>query len=204
MSRAVILAAGRSSRLAGANKLLVEAGSRAVHEWHQELLAHHEVTAVVQPSDFHEVADAATWISTLVGHADLDGPVGALLAYLRVDRRREPLTVLFADTLLRDMPEPEHADWVGVARAPGRAWDYYDQGWGRGQLPVPVCVGLYHFSCSACVENIARVLVADRGRAEVPMVELLSRYETEHPLELVRTPDWQDAGDPTAIAAVEP
>ena len=98
--RAVILAAGRSSRLGGTNKLLVEAGGRPVHEWHRKVLADYEVNVVVRPDDAQAVRDAMPWVHLVVTHDRFDGPGGALHSYLERIDEPDGLLVLFADTLL--------------------------------------------------------------------------------------------------------
>jgi len=202
MRRVVILAAGRSSRLGGKNKLLVKAGNKLVAEWHRQLLANTYVAAVVRPSDFYEIDETMPWLSCLLSHKEYDGPAGALLSYLNTDTSGEPLTVLFADTLLRELPDAD-GDWVGIAQVTGRVWDYWDGEWTRGVPFIQVCVGAYQFSCMDCLKGILRVLIADNEGREVSMAEVLRRYDGNHMLEHVHCDDWQDAGDPEAIAKVE-
>lgn len=199
MARAVILAAGRSTRLGGVNKLLVNAGGVPVHEWHRRALAGFKVGAVVRPTDFHEVSEAAPWLDEVVGHERQDGPVGALLAYL--NDSNEPITVVYADTLLPQVPD-EDDDWVGVAKAPGRVWDYWEGEWTRGVPYVEVCVGAYRFNCVSCLRTTARNLVA-KSDGETHMADLLRSYSDEHNVQRLPLEGWQDAGDPEAVARVK-
>lgn len=200
--RAVILAAGRASRLGGTNKLLVEAGGQPVHEWHRTALADYEVDVVVRPDDAQAVRDAMPWVRRVVTHGDYDGPGGAVLGYLdRIDQPDE-LLVLFADTLLREVPS-ESGDWVGVATPPGRVWDYWDGEWMRGTPAVQVCVGIYNFACMHCLTDTLAHL-NERAESEVPFADLLRTYSSEHYLVHKPITGWQDAGDPDAIARVQP
>jgi len=198
--KAVILAAGKSTRLAGENKLLVNAGGIPVHEWHRRALKGFDVGAVVRPTDFSEVNEAMPWLEKIMGHGVYDGPVGALHAYIRT--MNEPITVVYGDTLLPEVPT-EDADWVAVARAPWRVWDYYDGEWTRGVPYVQVCVGAYRFSCISCVKHIAKNLLDNADGEEVHMVDLIRSYSEEHIIQRLRVEGWQDAGDLDAIARVK-
>lgn len=203
MDRAVILAAGRSTRLGGTNKLLVKAGNNLVSEWHRRALEGRHVTAVVGIDDLPDVAGAATWLCGVVGHDKFDGPVGALNAFLWSEPSDEPLLVLFADTLIPGVPDAS-GDWVGVAPAPWRTWDYHDgQAWTRGVPRVDVCVGLYRFTDLKALRAEADLLMADSAE-EVHMFDLLRAYDKHHPLRPVTVPGWQDAGDPEAVRRVVP
>ena len=197
--KAVILAAGKSTRLGGQSKLLVEAGGKPVHEWHRQALEGFEVGAVVRPTDFNDVEREVPWLKKLVGHNDYDGPVGALLAYL--GESSEPITVIYADTLLPTVPKDDH-DWVAVAPAPWRVWDYYDGEWTRGVPYVEVCIGAYRFSCISCLKCISRNLLQKADGIEVHMVDVIRAYSEEHIIQRLRVEGWQDAGDPEAIARV--
>lgn len=199
--RVVILAAGKSTRLGGINKLLVKAGNDLVINWHRRALEGREVSAVVGLSDFHDVSDVATWFNYLIGHNRTDGPVGALNRYLWTDHSDEPLVVLYADTLLPSLPEVQ-GDWVGVAPAPWRVWDYQGRdGWTRGVPEVPVCVGVYRFTNIPELRHATDYLT-ETALGEVHMVDLLRMYEKKHPLRPVTVNGWQDAGDSEALARI--
>jgi hypothetical protein len=114
----VILAAGRATRLGGTNKLLVEAAGLPVHEWHRRAAGKQPTYAVVRPDDEKAVLSAAPWLAGVIPHAEADGPSGALLS-ASTALPEGALTVLFADTLLPQVPTQE-GDWVGVATAPWR------------------------------------------------------------------------------------
>jgi len=141
--RAVILAAGKATRLGGENKLLVNAGGVPVARWHERLLRGIPATIVTRSEDVRAVADAATW-ARVIPHDELDGPVGALKAYRSIARYPDEETiVLFADTLLVPQPLP-NGSWVGLAPAPARVWDLPSPwGWTRGKPTLLVCVGIY-------------------------------------------------------------
>lgn len=201
MARAVILAAGRATRLGGVNKLLVEAGGLPVHEWHRRALEGYDVGAVVRPADADAVRTAAPWL-TVVEHELQDGPAGALLAYITANPEHGPLTVIYADTLLPSVPSAA-GDWVATAKAPGRVWDYWDGDWTRGVPWVEVCVGAYQFACVGCLVGTLRRLLAQSG-GEVHLADVLREYDIEHLIQRLRVEGWQDAGDPEAIARVKP
>lgn len=201
--RALILAAGRASRLGGRNKLLVEAGGQPVHAWHRRALEGFEIGAVIRPHDAEAIHSEIPWLSPIVEHDAQDGPVGALLAYLEQERSSDPLTVIYADTLLPKIPQ-EEISWVGLAKAPGRIWDYYDGEWTRGIPYLEVCLGAYGFSCITCLRTIARNLIAKANGEEVHMATLLAAYDGEHLIQRLHLEGWQDAGDPEAIARVKP
>lgn len=197
--RAVILAAGKSTRLGGANKLLVEAGGAGVHRWHERLLRGIPTTVVTRSEDVKAVSDAAAW-ARVMAHDETDGPVGALRAYLSHSRwPLEELIVLFADTLLPPQPLPA-GSWVGVAPAPARTWDLPSPwGWTRGKPYLAVCVGIYAFSAPERLHSAVRSLEIG---PEVPFSDLLQRYAVDTQLHRNTVRGWHDAGDPAAIAAV--
>lgn len=203
MNNAVILAAGKSSRLGGENKLLAIAAGKPVHEWHHELLETYETATVTSVQDSVIIAANMPW-ARIIGYDGFDGPVGALIAYLNsANAEITNLTVIFADTLLREMPQPLlDGDWVAMSAAAGRVWDYWDGAWVRGVPYVKVCVGAYHFTCLNCVRSIGNQLLADKTSPEVSMAQLLEIYDQEHKMEHVMVRDWQDAGDPEALAKV--
>ncbi len=204
--RAVVLSAGKASRLGGVNKLLITAGDRPVYEWHRALLEGYRTAVVSRPADAGEIAIRLPWVDRVVGHPEPDGPVGALAAYLDAYPEDEDLLVLYADTLLVPQPLPG-GDWVGVAPAPARRWDFpTDRGhWARGVIDVPVCVGIYRFAYPA---ELRKAIVGARedaeaiGVSDVPMTLLLNRYAREVSLPWNRIRGWHDAGDPEALSRV--
>lgn len=199
MRRAVILAAGKSTRLGGANKLLVEAGGVPVHKWHERLLRGIPTSIITRTEDVPAVSEAIKWAKVLA-HDEADGPVGALRAYLSI--RRWPIEetiVLFADTLLAPQPIPE-GSWVGVAPAPARTWDLPSKwGWTRGKPYLSVCVGIYAF---AYPERLYRMLETLEVGPDLSFADLLQRYASDTQLHENTVRGWHDAGDPAAIAAV--
>ena len=200
--RAVILAAGKSTRLGGENKLLVEAGGVPVHQWHERLLRDIPTTIITRPEDVTAVADAASW-AKVIPHDKFDGPVGALAAYLQIylDRSDE-LLVLFADTLLVPQPLPERS-WVGVAPAPARTWDLYAPwGWTRGVPYLPVCVGIYSFDYPERLRRAVKRATEHSEGKDLPMIELLNEYARSTPLRDNPVRGWYDAGDTDAIRRV--
>ena len=200
VKRAVILAAGRATRLGGVNKLLVEAAGVPVLNWHERALADYRIDAVVPTADCVAVLRAGWEGGTLVGSDEYDGPAGALRTYVRAVGLNEPLVVVFADTLLRTVPD-DVGNWVGVAPAPWRVWDY-KQGdlWMRGVPHFEVCVGVYRFEDAEALRCSLDALPVGR---ELAMVTLLREYDNKHRLNTVPVHGWQDAGDHDALARVK-
>jgi hypothetical protein len=116
-----------------------------------------------------------------------------------------PLTVLFADTLLPQVPKQE-GDWVGVAPAPWRIWDYYEHsagGWTRGVPEVLVCCGIYRFTNRELLNDVCYDLKL-ASTSEVHMADVLRSYAPHQPLTELVISGWQDAGDPDALKRVQP
>lgn len=203
MNPVVILAAGKSSRLGGVNKLMVNAGGLPVHEWHRRAFDGTDISIVVAKSSISAIKTVAPWATKVVGTTAFDGPVGALDAYLSAANPTTRLTVVFADTLIPPQPMPS-GDWVGVAGAPSRRWDMPSRGhWIRGVPRVPVCVGIYSFADIDVLREaipLAKSDAAKVGETDIPMTMLLNRYAQDIPWFKVR--GWHDAGDPAAIASV--
>ncbi len=200
----IILAAGKSTRLGGANKLLVEAAGQPVHEWHRRAAAGQPTYAVVRSADAQAVLSAATWLTGVIPHDEADGPSGALLS-ASTSLVDGPLTVLFADTLLPQVPKQE-GDWVGVAPAPWRIWDYYEHsagGWTRGVPEVLVCCGIYRFTNRELLNDVCYDLKL-ASTSEVHMANVLRSYAPHQPLTELVISGWQDAGDPDALKRVQP
>ena len=119
----VILAAGKATRLGGVNKLLVEAAGLPVHEWHRRAAGDQATYAVVRGEHEKAVLSAAPWLTGVIPHDEADGPSGALLS-ASTGLPGGDLTVLFADTLLPQVPT-HHGNWLGVAHAPCLNWNKY-------------------------------------------------------------------------------
>ena len=204
--RILILSAGRASRLGGVNKLLQSAGGLPVLEWHRRFAEGHQVAIVTTPQDAGMIALSAPWADRVVGHGDFDGPVGALAAYLRAYPDPEPLVVLFADTLLPPQ-SLSGRDFVGVAPAPARRWDFPDLSgfFVRGVPQVEVCVGVYGFSDHpALIKGITQAFTdaAFDGEKEVGFFRLLNAYHSDSGLYHVRVRGWHDCGDQESRAKV--
>jgi len=208
LDRAVILAAGRATRLGGRNKLLVKAAGRPVADYHARALAGYETTAIVRYEEREQVRSEAPWLHTVIGDNRGGGPVGALTAYFESDhfKRDRPLLVVYGDTLLDEIPE-RPGSWVGVAAAPTRTWDFHDGiEWTRGTPTALVCVGLYRFDRPDILEQIAHQLrerALLQGKAETHMAEALRYYAEQRRLPAQRVPGWRDAGDNEALAKLE-
>lgn len=204
MRRAVILSAGKSTRLGGRNKLTVSAGGREVAEWHRALLDGFRIAVVAPQSDAGALAVQFPWVDRVVAHSRADGPVGALSAYLSAYRDDEEIVVLFADTLLPPQPLPK-GDWVGIANAPQRRWDFPGENstYLRGTLAFPVCVGIYSFAWISKLREAVAEAIEDgtiHGETDVPMIRVLNRYAPG--LYQMPVRGWHDAGDPEALARV--
>jgi hypothetical protein len=208
LDRALILAAGRATRLGGRNKLLVEAAGIPVADYHAKALAGYETTAVVRYEERQQVREAAPWLHSIIGDNRGGGPVGALTAYFESDyyRRNEPLLVIYGDTLIDEIPE-RPGSWVGVAAAPTRIWDFHDGiEWTRGTPAALVCVGLYRFDRPDILEGIAHQLTERatlQGKEETHMAEALRYYADQRRLPAQRVHGWRDAGDDEALARIE-
>lgn len=201
--RVLILAAGESTRLDGTCKMLVEAAGKPVWQWHSDAWEGSRIDAIVRSADAKKLEDAG--FRGLVCKDDhLGGPVGALRRYvslLPLDFPY-PLVVSFADSLIKCRVF-ETGDWVGIASAPGRVWDYPDgKYWMRGVPRVDVCMGLYRFESVPTLQFALKELGSTIPHKEVPMVELITEYEKFRPMRQLRIDGWQDAGDWEAIRKV--
>ncbi len=194
-----LLSAGKSTRVGGANKLLMDAGGLRVHEWHRRAIGSRATVAVVNSSHASQVREEAPWLNEVLEHDAHDGPGGALLAFDRAHPHGDVI-VLFADTLLKRVPEV-HGDWVGVADAPGRVWDYHDAraGWTRGKPVQLVCCGVYRFTDR---ELLRRSLQEQSDDGELNIATVLQRYTQQRGASKLIINDWQDAGDFDALKRV--
>jgi hypothetical protein len=208
VERAVILAAGKSKRLEGSNKLLIRAAGMPVAEHHRRALDGRNAAAVVRWGDRENVRNAAPWLESVIGDDRGGGPVGALTAYFESAHYRhdQPLLVIFGDTLLEEIPQ-RPGSWVGVASAPSRVWDFHDGiEWTRGEPHTLVCVGLYRFDRPDLLEKITYRLWENaqlENREETHMAEALRYYATQRHLPAQRVHGWRDAGDFDAIKRIE-
>lgn len=202
--RVVVLAAGKSTRLDGQCKMLVQVKDKPIHQWHTDAWMMVPLDAVVLSKHVDTLA-ADNWAGDQVyGYDGGGGPVAALRHYLDSTDYNRPLIVSFADSLLKG-PVMDAGDWVGVADMPvERNWDYpLIGGWLRGKPRVKICMGLYQFSdldaLRAAINNLRRPRFES---SEVPMVDLLTSYQKIHPLRELHIGGWQDAGDWEAIQKV--
>ena len=201
MAKTVIVAAGRSTRLDGACKLLVEAAGQPVHKWHTDVWGQ-ETDAIVLPEHVDALGDAG-WNGNIYGVDAGGGPARALLEYMDTVQEKDVVNVVYADSLLRHRPNAK-GDWVGVSIAQsGREWDFWNGfSWARGMPKVEVCCGVYQFSNGELLLEILRGVEYPSGE-EVGMTTVLRRYDHEQRLERLWIRDWQDAGDWEAIRKVE-
>jgi hypothetical protein len=201
--RVVLLNAGKSTRLGGHNKLFVNAGGVPVHRWHQRALADHEVALVTRTEDIPRSLAELPWLTRVVGHDLLDGPLGALSAYLNAFNDDEQIAVLYSDTLFPEQPLPT-GDWVGVAPLITRTWDHLvgageGRRWVKQTPDLDVGVGIYGFADLALLRDcIARL--GTKEDAHLP--ELLNLYGARVGVGTHRIVGWHDAGDPDALSRV--
>ena len=201
--RVLILAAGKSTRLDGKCKMLVEAAGKPLWQWHADAWEGNRVDAVVRSADAKQLEDSG--FGGLVCKDDkLGGPVGALRRYVSLLPLDFPfpLIVSFADSLIK-CGIYDGGDWVGISHAPGRVWDYPDgKYWMRGVPRVDVCVGLYRFDHVPTLQFALEEMREPMFGQEISMVDLITEYEKFRPMRQLRIDGWQDAGDPEAIRRV--
>lgn len=190
MDNVVILAAGKSTRLNGYSKLLVQAAGTTVLEWHLRALKGAIAGVVVRPNEAGTIY-LSGWRGPIVETNDTRGPSRALERYLLDTGVTGPLTVIYGDTVLPSIPE-ERGSWVGVADAPSRrVWDYHNGvRWTRGETTGEVCIGAYRF------DDAEKLLDTIRSLKSSEMIDVLSSYGEMRPL---RIDGWQDTGDFQAL-----
>lgn len=201
--RVLILSAGKSTRLDGTCKMLVEAAGKPVWQWHSDAWEGSRIDVIVRSADAKRLEDAG-FRGFVYEDDQLGGPVGALRRYVSLlpSDFPYPLVVSFADSLIKCRIF-ETGDWVGIASAPGRVWDYPDgKYWMRGVPRVDVCMGLYRFESVPTLQFALQELDSKIAYKEVPMVELITEYEKLRPMKKLRIDGWQDAGDWEAIRKV--
>ena len=200
LAKTIVLAAGKSTRLDGKCKLLVEADGKPVHQWHSDAWGKN-IDALVQPEHLDPLLSAG-WSGLAIGLDVGGGPARALLEYMDIVQEQGRITVVYADSLLKSRIDTP-GDWVGVSVAPGRVWDYWNGfDWVRGIPTVRVCCGIYQFEDGALLLDILRgIEYPDEG--EVGMTAVLRRYDHKRRLERLLIEDWQDAGDWDALKKVK-
>jgi len=200
LGRVVVLAAGKSTRLGGACKLLLSAGGVPVHQWHSSAWGG-DIDAVVLPEHVDQLAGSG-WEGRTFGVGGAVGPARTLLEYMNAVREQGRVTVVYADSLLRSRIDSP-GDWVGVSVAPGRQWDYWDGfSWVRGAPKFEVCCGIYQFEDGAVLLDVLSG-IEYRDGAEIGMTAVLQRYDHKRRMERLQISDWQDAGDWHALEAVK-
>lgn len=156
----LVLTAGLASRMgdrapAGC-KALADVDGRPAIEHHLDLLG--SATIVCRRP---HVEKLRRYGPTVVDDS-LGGPASALCAALRVERQDGPVTVLYADTLVAELPKAKA--WCLVARtSEDRQWDLWADGVvvpGRPSGSQLVCVGAYRFPDASELALAAEDLLA--------------------------------------------
>lgn len=200
LAKTIVLAAGKSTRLDGNCKLLVEADGKLVHKWHSDAWGK-KIDALVQP-DHVDPLMSAGWGGLAIGLDCAGGPARALLEYMNIVQEHGRVTVIYADSLVKSRIDAP-GDWVGVSVAPGRAWDYWDGfDWVRGTPKIEVCCGIYQFEDGKLLLDILQEIEYPDS-SEIGMTAVLRRYDHKRRLERVLIEDWQDAGDWNALKKVK-
>lgn len=195
--RALVLSAGKATRLEGQCKALVKVRGRRVLDWQLVGLAGYSTALVV--SEPHEDVP----IQQRVVPREHRGPGGALAWSVNPDWTG-PLLVVYGDTLWAPQPLPE-GDWIGVAKPPrlDRNWDVATERtvvYRRARAREQVCVGLYQFADAGRLRTAIDLACSEVPRtAEVGMADILRRY----PVRPARVPieGWTDVGDVAALDA---
>jgi hypothetical protein len=194
---AVVLSAGRATRLNGMCKALVWVAGRRAVDRQAEVLGV-DPLVVVRTEDVQAVR-AAKYRPVVCD--DLGGPVRALKAALPECDPDEPVVVLFADTMVRSLPL-SRSNWVGYDFTwGGREWDtvhlysngvFSSRAWFPAKDYRSVAVGAYSFSDVAALR-----WACENAPDDGPFAWMLNAYP--HPLEGVRAHGWQDVGDVEAV-----
>lgn len=200
MAKTIVLAAGKSTRLGGQCKLLVEADGVAVHRWHTAAWGEN-IDALVLPEHVGPLLSAG-WTGQAIGRDCGGGPARALLEYLNIVQEHGRITVVYADSLIKSKLDTP-GDWVGLSVAPGRVWDYWNGfDWVRGMPNIRVCCGIYQFEDGQLLKDVLEGIEYLDG-SEVAMTTVLRRYDHKRRLERLFIDDWQDAGDWDALGKVK-
>ena len=197
--RIIILNAGKSTRLDGQNKLFVSAGGQPVYRWHQRAFPDAALAVVTKTEDVETTKRALPSADRIVAHDAVDGPAGALSAYLSAYEDAS-VTVLYADTLIAPQPIPA-GDWVGIAPLSNRTWDHRqpDGSWAKVIPSIRIGIGLYSFADVGYL----RACLAELGtHADQHLPAILNFYERERPMQDIEIAGWHDAGDYDALARV--
>ena len=83
MDNVVILAAGKSTRLNGYSKLLVQAAGTTVLEWHMRALKGSLAGVVVRPGEAQKIY-LSGWRGPIVESVESRGPAGGLVGFVVV------------------------------------------------------------------------------------------------------------------------
>jgi len=195
----IVLAAGKASRLGGSCKALIEVAGRRAIDRQAELLS--DPLVVVRSKHAQAVVDAGY---RPVVCDTLGGPIRALRTALEEVDDRDTVRVVFADTMLRTIPEP--GNWVLYDYAyGGREWDtvhlyttgvFSARSWFPASDYRAVAVGAYSFTDVPTLRATIR-RVPDDG----PFAWLLNAYP--HLLSGIRAHGWQDVGTPESLAKYE-
>lgn len=190
---ALMLSAGKATRLGGECKALSKVGRFAMHEWWRRILL--ERITVVCRSEFEHEIPCRTIVCD-----DGGGPAVALATALEY-LDDSPLTVIYGDTWAPVAPRAD--EFCGVAAAGGgRSWDVVEDGLvayrhvDEGEAAL-VAIGLYRFTrVDDLSEVLDKVLADAHPTAEVGMADVVNRYG----LPFVPVTGWQDVGDHDARA----
>lgn len=194
---ALLLSAGQATRLgdiapAGCKAMTIVGGLTMIDWWSARLGG--RPTVVCRGEHLSVIPDDVDTIVCDEG----GGPARALAKALPLCAPDEPVTVAYADTWLRSIPDSP--EWCLVAAAPGgRAWDIVEDGFvSYADVPADetalVCVGAYRFAepdrLEVAVDDALR-----RNEGDVGMGEVINRYG----LPFLPADAWQDVGDRQAL-----
>lgn len=193
---AVLLSAGKSTRLQlrapGGCKALLKVGGRTMLDWWRDFFP--DLLVVVRSEHAELLPDDVMRLVCDQG----GGPARALAAALPA-LGNGPITVIYADTWLPEIPEGD--EWVGVAAAKGgRNWDVFEDGLCASRLVEPdevvlAAVGVYRIAEKWRLElalSCELALVADQ---ECGMADVVN--DLDLPMEPVY--GWQDVGTVEAL-----
>lgn len=196
---AVLLSAGRATRLGGRCKALVEVGGRTMIEhWSDRF---DDLLVVCRAEHVHDVQCQHAWV---VPFDEGGGPARALDAALPHLTESGLLTVIYADTYV-SAPLPAGIDWTGVAAAQGgRPWYVAEHGGldYRNTHPSEVVlagVGLFRFSDLDRLRQCLHAALDGRDK-EVGMDAVHNLYAA--PFAVIN--GWQDVGTEEALTAWRP
>lgn len=186
----VLLSAGKATRLGGGCKALTKVGGITMYGW-VTAAAGEEPLVVARSEHLPELDEHS--VDHIFVHDDLGGPAAALHAALPMCDEG-PLTVLYADTWLRELPDGD--EWCGVAAAlGGRNWDVAECGllayrYVDNDEVAVVAVGAYRFPAKWKLER-ALDHELRTGQGEVGLADVVNDLA----LPLLPIVGWQDVGD---------